>query len=1800
MTLQIANCTAKTRLWHRAETAAPGRRNSDLKRLKSGDFLASDWQNPGQARDVNRDFAVSPLDALLGVNRLNSGVPRTFPARAANSTEPYYDVDGSGDHNPLDILLVINALNQRKPTVAVALTNDTGASPGANADLRTTDLSVRGKISMVEATELWGRFEGDSDWHDLTEFVAADQSFAIGHDDLVSALGGTPSDGLVNLQLQPRWGQANASVGNEADLTVFYDTTPPQSNFVLSPNFLGAIVTPTATTIEVPLGEKASTFTLIPSKIELFDSTFDGLGNGSSALVPRGISLSADGNSLLIDPPANASSISYRVAVSDGAFEDAAGNLNNAFNAIANHFSDSARSPLTFNQRLEVSSLTKVVKEFTFNVTNPDLFILAGYSSTDESQLDLFSPSGRSLHTWSTGPLGGDLAMGSDNRVLMVEAGEYRLRVAVPALSEVAFKALLGSTLSAMPANQQLQGTFDWFEQDAFSITTTNQDRIYFQNMLAPQTPFRVSLYTQYGRYIAGSTFPEGDVVFSVPKAGRYIAIVESFSQTRPLTYNFKVHLSETIQRTFAFDSDVSSTLVTPGQQIAYNFVAKAGNTYSLDIDSVFADVGFSSPGQFSNNDPGPFPITDGGAGSIIVALNRSDLTSAVANFRLTETPTIAVPPTPPTVNVETLQSGVTLRTIDQEEERFEFTLAGAANGLFALRDLPSSTVFNYRLLTPSGSELQPVSQSDSVKFFRLPVAGQYRLIAAGTVGAEVAFQWQDLSQAALLPVTGESSNTFGSQMYFAYRFEANESRLFGQSLNFADGLTWTLVDQNGHAIFNADMNDELDVPLQVGQPYSLIITRLDEFSSSEFTFRRSSPLNQTSTLALGQLATGNLPARGDRMLFEIPLTAGQFIQLNSLFDPSQVRIQWLDFTNAIGSEARDIDPNVPDLVGLTKTHHVLVQNISDAPVSYSLTFDQAASLQTPPAVLQNFNQIFSGEVGSEVTYQFTVSAGAMFMLDWLLEDNSNLAITITDPSDNASSQEGYDSPFAIADVSGIIEVTISNFNDIAEPFSFRMVSPDSAPVINLGAEQNVTVVPFGVSLFRVALSAATEVFLQSTSDSNNSTWLYRRSSVDLNGVPYEGPYLNGQFLPGEPFVWASNFTADPFNAQFTPLNVASLTSATLDTPLNLPTEPGVTYLIPFTTTAPGTKISAGQYTITDEAGDFILPVMEGFIYELPHAGKYRASFTANSTSTAILLHKQVITTATATLGQPSTGTIPKSGDVNRHSITLNAGSSIALSLRIGDSGFARWIAPNGEVLSPLHDGTTHLPVYTTGTYQLELYAGFDAAPYTFEINDLSAAPAITTSRVEGTIASGLIQFYKISGTPNQLVDMENLTALPVNLRIVDRFGNPLADTGFFALPIYELPADGIAYVAVELATGSNTIDYAFAVSLVTTTAKTATLGQVASGSLAKKFEGVSYSFNLTAPTWVRVAKTSSGQSQLLLNMADGTTRFSSEGFFELLPSGNYSVSIYNTTHNPINYELTIDLLSQAQAIPINQSTSINKSGRYRIDIASPGRYEVQLRDSSNNLLSTSELSITNLFGEEIEFAPRGTFDEADSYWLSFSTLSQLAAGNYSVKVVPIATVTASLSVGTLGEFTLPADGLTEQVVIIRSTPGMRLVVDELEIPAGGTVEARYSDSQFFEWVPFDQLSDVLFNFSGDETLELRISGKGTARVHVTNLNAAPPLPINSDVAVELNARRRAQVWLIPNNVGDTIDLLNKSSAERPVDWMIIDEWGNGVSHAANEPIKFTFVNSQRYALVIMATEPLSTPVSVPFKATMS
>lgn len=94
------------------------------------DLTTHPWQNPQNCADVNGDEAVTPLDALILITKLNqSGAgPLATPSPGTAFPLPYLDVSGTSDLTATDVLMVIDTID----------TGDFGSPAEGESDVSTT------------------------------------------------------------------------------------------------------------------------------------------------------------------------------------------------------------------------------------------------------------------------------------------------------------------------------------------------------------------------------------------------------------------------------------------------------------------------------------------------------------------------------------------------------------------------------------------------------------------------------------------------------------------------------------------------------------------------------------------------------------------------------------------------------------------------------------------------------------------------------------------------------------------------------------------------------------------------------------------------------------------------------------------------------------------------------------------------------------------------------------------------------------------------------------------------------------------------------------------------------------------------------------------------------------------------------------------------------------------------------------------------------------------------------------------------------------------------------------------------------------------------------------------------------------------------------------------------------------------------------------------------------------------------------------------------------------------------------
>jgi len=181
--------------------------------LEGRQLLASVWQNPGQALDVNRDLAVDrrDADAILAAQRQ---MYRPLSSRAADSAAPYYDVSGDGRFEWTDYTRVSEAVAMRKPVVAAEMANDT---------------TIAGRVSnWTTSDRLQARVDGSS-YFDISPRIA-NKSLSLGPAELATIARTSLSAGQHVLELRILRSGKTAGVGMDLRFALPGDVSPPDSS----------------------------------------------------------------------------------------------------------------------------------------------------------------------------------------------------------------------------------------------------------------------------------------------------------------------------------------------------------------------------------------------------------------------------------------------------------------------------------------------------------------------------------------------------------------------------------------------------------------------------------------------------------------------------------------------------------------------------------------------------------------------------------------------------------------------------------------------------------------------------------------------------------------------------------------------------------------------------------------------------------------------------------------------------------------------------------------------------------------------------------------------------------------------------------------------------------------------------------------------------------------------------------------------------------------------------------------------------------------------------------------------------------------------------------------------------------------------------------------------------------------------------------------------------------------------------------------------------------------------------------
>jgi hypothetical protein len=149
------------------------------------------WKNPLLAPDVNADYKVAALDALILITNLNNYQARVLPPPSIQADFPpeYWDVNGDGSVDANDVLSVINYVNavadgegEARSSGGAIEALDFPATPALRRDVPDVTVATpTGAANPVSDSDspIW-LAEDSSDWRDLPEVADRDHRITSG------------------------------------------------------------------------------------------------------------------------------------------------------------------------------------------------------------------------------------------------------------------------------------------------------------------------------------------------------------------------------------------------------------------------------------------------------------------------------------------------------------------------------------------------------------------------------------------------------------------------------------------------------------------------------------------------------------------------------------------------------------------------------------------------------------------------------------------------------------------------------------------------------------------------------------------------------------------------------------------------------------------------------------------------------------------------------------------------------------------------------------------------------------------------------------------------------------------------------------------------------------------------------------------------------------------------------------------------------------------------------------------------------------------------------------------------------------------------------------------------------------------------------------------------------------------------------------------------------------------------------------------------------------------------------------
>jgi large repetitive protein len=1443
------------------------------------------------------------------------------------------------------------------------------------------------------------------------------------------------------------------------------------------------------------------------------------------------------------------------------------------------------------NYKIVVDGVGDGVANYGFRIIDPSLVPIAEFDTVVKGKLstgnedDLYrftGNKGQKLFFDQIGSAAGVLGWvlyGPDNSAVsssafqdmevdLTTSGEYVLAIR----GNAGFTNVVDYTFSIiapelkdfdLPLNQVVSGTIvKKGEQDSYYFTGQAGQQIFFDALGGNQLYCR--LYDPTGRILTDAIDNRADrspgqgFIFSMD--GTYKLVIDGLGEN---TGSYKFRLLDKANATeILFDTDITGTFDNGGLgSVGYRFTLSDSQYVFLDGQGGNGQWNiYNSNGQNARNGSmqgnSEFQLE---AGNYFLVASGNGGTNPNYKFRMIT----------PEFNIAPLIFGdIISGSLAEKGEQDIYTFVGNAGQQIFLDGLGGDNLFT-KAIDPTGRTIINLDATyDRARnhIFTLPMNGIYRLIIDGydeTVG-NYKLRLLDKAQATEISLDTDITGTFdqGGLGSVTYRFTVSDSQYL-----FIDGQggngKWEIYNLADQAIFSASMLANSEFRLDAGD-YFLVATG-NGGGDTNYKFRMITPEFNTTPLLFGEVISGSIVEKGEQDIYTFNGTAGQQFFFDSL-SSSSLQVKLLDFSNReIASFAANNDRETFGtlIIPVTGAYRIIVDGADETVGNYKFRLlDRAA------ATVVSFNTDITGTFDNDgqgsVGYRFSLTDSHRLLFDgqggngkWILYGINGRYITQNNLSSDLERWLEEGDYFIVAQGQGSVN---SDFKFKISDLETRAANPLVGTQISLSAEiADTSIAPYGPKTYLFNGVAGQQIFFDSLAGSFGAY-----SLLDSTGGQV-ARYTYGAWVIPVTGVYSLKVEYTVGSYKFRLLESSQATEIALDTDTTGIFDNGGfgSKLYRFSLSS-GQSIffdgqgGNGQWELYGANGEQVATTPMSQNKELSlNAGDYflvASGSGGGNTNYKFRIITPEFNTVPMTVGSTISGNILEKGEQDTYTFVGTAGQQLFFDGLGGDNLVTKVVDPTGKTILNLDATYDRAPnaafaLSISGTYRL-IIDGSDEniGSYKFRLLDKAQASEIALDTdIIGTFDNGGLGSVGYRFTLNEsrylFIDGQGGSG---NWEIYSPNGqrlhtNTMSLNGEFWLNAGE-------YFLVANGNGGGNVNYKFRIVAPELNVVPLGFGDTVSGTLTKKGEYDTYSFNGTAGQ--HLFFDSLGGDYFLAKLIDPSGReiVNFDSRYDRGPGAEIPLSVTGV------YRLVFDvadenigsykfrLLDKAQASVVALDTDI--SGTFDNGGLGSAVYRFSVSEKQylyiDRLAGNGSLYIYNSSGQPV--VNQSLASDVEKEFLAgeyFMVLSGQGASstNYHIRLGTPELQTTAMTLGEVINTTISEKG-EQDFYTFTGAEGQRLLLDELR---------SYSGISFTLISPSGKGVPNLY--LGSQPIPVTLSEAGTYRVvidsfgeltgnysfRLLDLEDAISLEMGANISGQLNLGFETQLYKFPGSEGSRL-----------------------------------------------------------------